>query len=123
MASWSVPTPRAVATAASTSAASWEEIRGAEPSEATGTTMRLAPNWRIWALIWAGTARQTAARQNRVAEPTAEDRTAARARERRRRMAAASMRTNRRRLVVPRGVREVVVGVVSLMSVTSGAGP
>ena len=85
-----------------------------------GTRMRLAPNWRIWAFIWAGMARHTAARQNRVAAPTAEEPMAARARERRRARARPSMVTNMRRLVTR---RRDVAGVAVMAVFTSGAGP
>ena len=85
-----------------------------------GTTMRLAPNWRIWAFIWAGMARHTAARQNRVAAPTAEEPMAARARERRRARARPSMMTNMRRLVMR---RRGAAGVVVMAVLTSCAGP
>ena len=82
--------------------------------------MRLAPNWRIWAFIWAGMARHTAARQNRVAAPTAEEPMAARARERRRARARPSMMTNMRRLVMR---RRGAAGVVVMAVLTSCAGP
>ena len=85
-----------------------------------GTRMRLAPNWRIWAFIWAGMARHTAARQNRVAAPTAEEPMAARARERRRARARPSMMTNMRRLVMR---RRGAAGVVVMAVLTSCAGP
>ena len=82
--------------------------------------MRLAPNWRIWAFIWAGMARHTAARQNRVAAPTAEEPMAARARERRRARARPSMMTNMRRLVMR---RRGAAGVAVMAVLTSCAGP